>query len=75
MKPTYTNSKGEQVVIADMELTHLLHSLSSNSRCIGAGDVDAITIDQKVNEVKHMHEDILRRFEEARTGGNGKKND
>ena len=75
MQPTYTNSKGQQVVIADMELAHLLNSLSANARCIGIGDIDAITIDQKVNEVKHMHADILRRFEDARTGGNGKKND
>ena len=70
MQPTYTNSKGQQVVIADMELPHLLFSLASNSRCIGIGDISDITIEQKTNEVKHMQADILRRFAEAKSGKN-----
>ena len=65
MQPIYTNSKGEPVVIAEMELPHLLFAMCKLSRSLGDPDLDAFSKDQKTNEVKNMHENVLRRFAEA----------
>ena len=66
MTPIYLNSKDEEIVIADMELPHLLFSLAANARVIGKGEEEVMVIKRKQAEVKHMHADVLRRFSEAR---------
>ena len=62
MTPVYINSKGESVVISEMELSHLLYALVKNAKTLGAGGLDEIVVSQKTNEVKYMREDVLRRF-------------
>jgi len=62
MTPVYINSKGESVVIAEMELSHLLYALVKNAKTLGKGGLNEIVVSQKTNEIKYMREDVLRRF-------------
>lgn len=61
MQPTYQNSKGEDVVIAEMETRHLIYAICKHSRALGEGGLDVFTEDQKKNEIKHMHEELEKR--------------
>lgn len=60
MLEVYINSKGEETKISEMQLRHLLFTIAKNSRAIGQSDTSEI----KREEVKAMHEEVLRRFAE-----------
>jgi len=61
----YIDSDGEEIVIQQMQLTHLLNALAANSRVIGAKDETQEVIKRKQKEVKNMMRNVQERFKEV----------
>ena len=59
---TYTNDKGEVVVIAEMEGTRLIHALAKYSRFFGASEARGCDDDYTEELVKSLKLEILKRL-------------